>query len=152
MKIIESFTDLEKANTYVAAINADYQSQATKLTDANAKIAALNTSLKELQDNLATSTSQVTAFATQLETAKTESAAALAEALEEISALGQKLALQENHGDKGLVISIGKKSYSLVGDSFVYGGGTKTAKELSQDQVQLKKMLEKQSGSLVEII
>lgn len=126
MKIIESFTDLEKANAYVTSANAELKSLGEK----------------------------VTAGEDQLKLAKQENAEiekSLVAALDEVGTLSLKLSLQEAHGADGKIVLIGKKSFTLVGDSFVYGGSVKTADQLSIDMVELKRMLEIGSGALVPL-
>ncbi|SDM40380.1 hypothetical protein [Pedobacter antarcticus] len=140
MKIIENFDNLDKANTYVTAVN-------TELANATAKVTENTEALKQLTAASKTATVSINDLTNQL-AVKNEQ---LDEALSEIAELGKKLAIQEEHGSDGLIVYIGKKSYHLIGDSFIYNGETKTAKELSQDDAQLQKMLKLNSGSLVEI-
>jgi hypothetical protein len=157
MKLLKEFADLTAALAYIGEINTAYQAQIGEVTTLSNK----STELQKQVDKYKPLADDASAVKGELDAARgtilslqeqlKASQSATAQAIEEIGELGKKLSLQESHGSEGLVVSIGKNSYQLIGDSFIYGGSSKTAKELSQDQDQLELMLKKGSGSLVEI-
>lgn len=127
MKIVEKFTDLDKANAYVTEINEAFKKEASEKNAELEKSQALQVALDKSNKETAT-------------------------ALEEVGALAAKLDLQEKHGGDGCpIVTINKKSYKLLGNRFFYGGGEKNAEELSKDETELKRMLKIGSGSLVAI-
>jgi len=140
MKIVEKFEDLEKANAYISQINPALAAALEAKLLAEDKAKTLKVSLDQ-------ESAKVKSLVADLEKEKAVSA----EAIVTIGDLSAQLQAQEEHGAEGIVVVIKKAKYLLVGDTFLYNGSSKTAKELSQDNAQLEKMLERKSGALVEI-
>lgn len=65
------------------------------------------------------------------------------EALKAVEDLSAKLDLQEQHGGDGILVTVGKQSYKLIGKRFVTKNGDFTAEEISKNQEELKRMVEK---------
>jgi predicted nuclease with TOPRIM domain len=154
MKLVKDFTDLGKANDYITGLNEAFTAGATETQAALEKSKLLQESLTKEQDNSTELSKKIEAITLEkntLESSLTASRAETNEALTELTELSAKLDLQEKYGKDGLVVMVGKKSFKLEGDSFIYGGAIHTAEQLSKDKTQLAKMVESGSGSLVEI-
>lgn len=148
MKKVLVFTDLDKANAYVTEINAAYDVKAEEAKASNDKV-------KLIEKDLAVSKAET-------ETANENAEKALAEvekankstedALTEVQTLSAKLDLQEKHGGNGgTLVTIGKKSYKLIGNRFITGSGEKNAEEAAKDNVFLAHLLKIGSGALVAL-
>lgn len=155
MKLLKEFATLEEALKYITTINSAFEALATEAEAARKKLVLLQEALDkevgittELKSQNTLLTGANTSLELQLETSKAETA----EAILELTDLSQKMDLQEKYGKDGLVVTVKGQGYTLIGDTFLYGGSAKTAEQLSKDKAQLEHMVDKQSGALVKII
>jgi len=155
MKLLKEFATLEEALKYITTINSAFETLATESEAAKKKLLSLQESLDkevgittELKSQNTLLNGAKTSLEVQLETSKAETI----EAINELTDLSTKMDLQEKYGKDGLVVTIKGEGYTLIGDTFTYGGSNKTAEELSKDKPQLEQMVAKQSGALVKII
>lgn len=105
--------------------------------------------------HIATQDATILANATEIKTLKDDAVKTgrdLAGALAEVTTLSKKLDLVEKHtGENVTVVTIGKKSYKLLGNRFFVKGEEVTAEELMKDDAELKRLVKIKSGSLVEL-
>lgn len=155
MKLIKEFADLVEALKYITSINSAFETLALEADAAKKKLVLLQEALDketEVSTKLhlenALLTGAKASLQLQLEVSQTETL----QAISEMTDLSTKMDLQEKYGKDGLVVTVKGKGYTLIGDTFIYGGSTKTADQLSKDKAQLEKMVETKSGALVEII
>lgn len=128
MKIIEKFTDLDKANSYVTDLNKAFGESVDQAK-------AIGEQHKALEKDLVQS--------------KKDHEKALAE----VADLSGRLDLQEKHGaDGGTIVKIGKVAYKLSGNRFITKDGEKNAEEVSKDAKFLANLLEIGSGALTPIV
>jgi len=73
------------------------------------------------------------------------------DALAEVAALSAKLDLSEKHGSEGLIVTIGKKNFTLLGNRFFTPEGEMDAETLSKNTKELERMLKIKSGSLIPL-
>lgn len=134
MKIVESFTDLDKANAYVKEINGFYGLQVSHANQLNDKFVLIEKDL----------------IASKSETK--EANKATESALAEVANLSAKLDLQEKHGSNGgTIVTINKKPYKLSGNRFITQTGEKNAEEVSKDEKFLAHLLKVGSGALTPL-
>ncbi|MGY4385657.1 outer membrane murein-binding lipoprotein Lpp [Pedobacter sp. UYP24] len=154
MKLIKDFTDLAEAIKYIAGINEAYQKEVQEKEDIKNKGVLLketldkqSAALTDLNSQVVLLTGTIAGLRNELEASKSDTL----KAIEELTELGTKMDLQEKFGKDGIVVVVGGKNYTLIGDVFAYDGSKKTAEQLSKDKPQLEKMVKLGSGALVEI-
>jgi len=161
MKIIETFTDLDKALSYITSINEAFKNEAEAKKAEADKSKLLEKDLSNKEKEILDLVKERDGLrnvenALKADLATKDGLLIVAEeqrdlALTEVGELSKKLDLQEKFGSQGMVVTVLGKSFTLVGDTFLYGGSKKTAEELSKDQAQLEWMVENGSGALVAI-
>ncbi len=154
MKLVKEFTDLGKANDYITGVNEAYEKEVAEKKAAEDKSVLLQESLTKenvnssgLAEKVIVITMEKEEVVKQLSASKKETAQAVSELVE----LSTRLDLQEKHGKDAIVVIVGGTNYKLVGDTFLYGGSSKTAKQLSEDKTELERMVKIGSGALVEL-
>ncbi|SDG67687.1 hypothetical protein SAMN05421827_109125 [Pedobacter terrae] len=125
MKIVDKFTDLDKALAYITEINAEY---ANLVAQKKAESDRANGDIESLKDELNDANAIITDLGAQLA------------ALSEISAPDKK------------VVSIKGDQYVLTGTDFLIPGvGPKKLDELAADEKLLEKLLAKESSILTPV-
>jgi len=170
-KLIATFTDLEKANSYITEINEAFKTLQTSVTDGQnavdtltetlrkanieiveltelkdghiSEIASLNETIKSLNEVIADSDPQL------IESLKAD----LEESNSMIVELGKQLTAQSAITEPGKrLVTIGGENHYLLGESvLVPGHGHITAEELANNHGLLEKLLARKSSVIIPV-